>query len=66
MKSLPKIAIQASLDELDGLQAEQVLLYIKGLLNKPRKNRDYYELKQEAMREIRQALDSNKSLELLS
>ncbi|MEQ8425533.1 MAG: hypothetical protein RIA63_12540 [Cyclobacteriaceae bacterium] len=61
MKSLPKIAIQASLDELDGLQAEQVLIYIKGLLNKPRRNRDYYELKQEALREIRQALDRDKN-----
>jgi hypothetical protein len=66
MKSLPKIAIQASLDELDGLQAEQVLLYIKGLLNKPRKNRDYYESKQEAMKEIRQALNEDKRLELLA
>lgn len=64
MKSLPKIAIQASLDELNGLQAEQVLLYIKGLLSKPRKNRDYYELKQEAMKEIRQALDGDKSLKM--
>lgn len=64
MKSLPKIAIQASLDELDGLQAEQVLLYIKNLLNKPRRNRDYYELKQEALKEIRQALDKDTSLEL--
>jgi len=59
MKNSPKIAIQASLDELDGLQAEQVLLYIKRLLNKPRKNRSYYELKQEALREIRQALNNN-------
>jgi len=66
MKSLPKIAIQASLDELDGLQAEQVLLYIKGLLNKPRKNRDYYESKREAMREIRQALDKDTSPELMA
>jgi len=66
MKSLPKIAIQASLDELDGIQAEQVLIYIKGLLNKPRRNRDYYELKQEALKEIRQALDKDKSLELLA
>ncbi len=66
MKSLPKIAIQASLDELDGLQAEQVLLYIKGLLNKPRKNRDYYKQKQEAMKEIRQALDRNQSLGMLA
>jgi len=61
MKSLPKIAIQASLDELDGLQAEQVLIYIKGLLNKPRRNRDYYEQKQEALKEIRQALDRDKN-----
>lgn len=66
MKSLPKIAIQASLDELDGLQAEQVLLYIKGLLNKPRKNRDYYELKQEAMEEIRKALDEDRSVKVLA
>ncbi|MEQ8304388.1 MAG: hypothetical protein RIB47_13415 [Cyclobacteriaceae bacterium] len=64
MKNSPKIAIQASLDELDGLQAEQVLLYIKRLLNKPRKNRSYYELKQEALREIRQALNNSTSLEL--
>jgi hypothetical protein len=64
MKSLPKIAIQASLDELDVLQAEQVLLYIKGLLKKTPRNRDYYELKQAALREIRQALDKDTSLEL--
>lgn len=66
MKHSPKIAIQASLDELNVLQAEQVLLYIKGLLNKPRKNRDYYEVKQEAMKEIRQALDKDKQPELLA
>ncbi|HNP06182.1 MAG TPA: hypothetical protein PKN99_01080 [Cyclobacteriaceae bacterium] len=66
MKSLPKIAIQASLDELNGLQAEQVLLYIKRLLNKPRKNRDYYELKQEAMEEIRKALDEDKGVKMLA
>lgn len=64
MKSLPKIAIQASLDELDVLQAEQVLLYIKGLLNKTPRNRDYYELKRKALKEIRQALDKDESLEL--
>ncbi len=66
MKSLPKIAIQASLDELNGLQAEQVLLYIKGLLNKPRKSRDYYELRQEAMKEIRKALNEDKGLKMLA
>ncbi|HEY5691870.1 MAG TPA: hypothetical protein VIS49_10465 [Cyclobacteriaceae bacterium] len=64
MKSLPKIAIQASLDELDVLQAEQVLIYIKGLLNKTPRNRNYYELKQEALKEIRKALDQDSSLEL--
>ncbi|GAB1445645.1 hypothetical protein MASR2M41_13590 [Flammeovirgaceae bacterium] len=67
MKSLPKIAIQASLEELNGLQAEQVLLYIKRLLNKPRKKRDYYELKQEALKEIRKALnDENNELKMLA
>lgn len=64
MQSLPKIAIQASLDELDVLQAEQVLLYIKRLLNKTPRNRNYYELRQEALKEIRQALDQDKSLKL--
>ncbi|MBX2941034.1 MAG: hypothetical protein KF860_01700 [Cyclobacteriaceae bacterium] len=67
MKSLPKIAIQASLEELNGLQAEQVLLYIKRLLNKPRKKRDYYELKQETLKEIRKALnDENNELKMLA
>lgn len=64
MQSLPKIAIQASLDELDVLQAEQVLLYIKRLLRKTPRNRNYYELRQEALKEIRQALDQDKSLKL--
>lgn len=54
------------MDELNGLQAEQVLLYIKRLLNKPRKNRDYYELKQEAMEEIRKALDEDKGVKMLA
>ena len=52
------------MDELDVLQAEQVLLYIKGLLNKTPRNRDYYELKRKALKEIRQALDKDESLEL--
>lgn len=61
MKNSPKIAIRASLEELDGFQAEQVLNYIKRLLEIPGKGRSYYEVKQEAMREIRQALDSGKA-----
>ena len=56
MKNSPKIAIQASLDELDSSQAEQVLNYIKNMLNQPRKTRDYYEFKREALDEIRRAL----------
>ena len=59
MKNSPKIAIQASLEELDGFQAEQVLNYIKNLLEPPAKGKSHYELKQEALREIRQALDSD-------
>ena len=66
MKNSPKIAIQASLAELDGLQAEQVLEYIKGLLGKPRKTRDYYAFKREALNEIRQALNKNGGLTLIA
>lgn len=66
MKNSPKIAIQASLAELDSLQAEQVLEYIKGLLGKPRKTRDYYEFKQKALNEIRQALNKNGGLKLIA
>jgi hypothetical protein len=66
MKNSPKIAIQASLAELDSLQAEQVLAYIKGLLEKPRKTRDYYEFKREALDEIRQALTTNGGLKLIA
>jgi|GEM_PF-1937064 len=66
MKNSPKIAIQASLAELDSLQAEQVLAYIKGLLEKPRKTRDYYEFKREALNEIRQALNPNDKLKLIA
>jgi len=64
MKNSPKIAIQASLAELNSLQAEQVLDYIKGLLQKPRKTRDYYEFKRKALNEIRQALNTNGGLKM--
>lgn len=61
MNNSPKIAIQASLDELDGFQTEKVLQYIKGLLDQPRKTRDYYEFRSEALKEIRQALKKGDS-----
>lgn len=35
MKHSPKLAIVQSLDAMDRMQMEEVLLYIKGLLNKP-------------------------------
>ena len=66
MKNSPKIAIQASLAELDSLQAAQVLEYIKGLLEKPRKTRDYYEFKRNVLDEIRQALNKNGGLKLIA
>lgn len=66
MKNSPKIAIQASLDELDGNQAEKVLGYIKSLLSQPRRNRDYYEFKREALNEIQQALSEDKSFSLIA
>jgi len=56
MRNSPKIAIQASLGELDGSQAEKVLRYIKALLRKQGKNRDHTAFKKEAMQEIQIAL----------
>lgn len=64
MNNSPKIAIQASLDELDNLQTQQVLDYIRNLTRKPARNRSYGEFKQEAMKEIRQALRKDKGLTL--
>jgi hypothetical protein len=60
MKNSPKLAIVQSLDAMDQLQVEEVLLYIKGLLNKPALATDYPSFKREAMKEIRQALRQEK------
>ncbi len=51
MKNSPKLAILQSLDVMDQVQMETVLIYIKSLLHLP-EQKD----KKEAMREIRQAL----------
>ena len=64
MNNSPKIAIQASLDELDNLQIQKVLQYIKDLTGHPRKQRDYGAFKLEAMKEIRQALRKDNGLQL--
>ncbi len=60
MKHSPKLAILQSLDAMDQLQMEEVMLYIKGLLNKPSQANDYQSFKREAMKEIRQALRQEK------
>ena len=52
----PKLAILQSLDGMDQVQMEEVLKYIKGILNKPQRTKSYQRFKSEAMKEIRQAL----------
>ena len=57
-----KLAILQSLDALTKVQMEEVLTYIKEVLNQPEKN---LIAKKEAMKEIRQALrQSKKGLQL--
>ena len=51
----PKIAILESLSEMDNLQAQKVLEYIKSMIF-TKENSDYSRFKREALREIRQAL----------
>ncbi|MFN5170692.1 MAG: hypothetical protein ACK5DD_13805 [Cyclobacteriaceae bacterium] len=60
MKHSPKLAIVQSLDAMDQVQMEEVLQYIKGLLNQPARTPDYQTFKREAMNEIRQALQKDK------
>ncbi len=59
MNKSPKLAILQSLDAMDQVQMEQVLLYIKGLLVRNEKV-DYRNFKSEAMKEIRNALRGEK------
>lgn len=56
----PKLAILQSLDTMDQVQMEEVLQYMKGLLNQPPRTADYQSFKREAMKEIRMALRENK------
>ncbi|MCE2935394.1 MAG: hypothetical protein ACK5V5_10690 [Cyclobacteriaceae bacterium] len=64
MKHSPKLAIVQSLDAMDQMQMEEVLQYIKRLLNQPVRNPDYQSFKREAMKEIRQALQDKRGLQL--
>jgi hypothetical protein len=59
MKHSPKLAILQSLDGMDQVQMEEVLMYIKTVLNKPNRTANYQRFKNEAMKEIRQALRKN-------
>jgi hypothetical protein len=56
MLQSPKLAILQSLDAMDKVQMEEVLIYIKSILNQPEKTTDYKAFKKEAMKEIRKAL----------
>ena len=62
MKHSPKLAILQSLDAMDQVQMENVLQYIKGVLQQPA-HLDYKSFKKEAMREIRNALRQNRKSE---
>lgn len=55
MKNSPKLAILQSLDVMDQMQMENVLVYIRQLLQH-HANRTNKDFKKEAMKEIRKAL----------
>ena len=59
MKHSPKLAILQSLDAMDPMQMEQVLDYIKGLVGKESAYRNF---RNEAMKEIRKALRTEKKV----
>lgn len=59
MQNSPKLAILQSLDTMDAVQMEEVLKYIKGVLNPANRNVNYQVFKSEAMKEIAQALKNN-------
>lgn len=60
-----KLQILESLNALDQSQANDVLLYIKTMLNSSKEAR-YGKFKQEAMKEIRQALSHERILTKVS
>ena len=61
MNNTPKLAILQSLDAMDQVQMEQVLVYIKQVLVRNEKM-DYRNFKSEAMKEIRKALRIEKKV----
>lgn len=57
-----KLQILESLSALDHYQTEKVLAYIKNMLVSSRDESKYKRFKREAMKEIRQALKTDRSL----
>lgn len=62
METTPKLAILETLREMDNVQAESVLKYIKSLLANSKCSPDYGYFKQQALKEIRSALGNNGEL----
>ena len=54
-----KVRILESLGGLDQLQSEQVLAYIRSILNSRKDEEDYANFKKRAMDEIQHALNKN-------
>lgn len=59
-----KLRILESLEALDQSQSEKVLAYIKNMLAATQSENQYKRLKREAMKEIRNALKTDRSLRL--
>lgn len=59
-----KLRILESLDALDQSQSEKVLAYIKSMIATSRDESQYNRFKREAMKEIRKALKTDRSLKL--
>ncbi|HRJ29325.1 MAG TPA: hypothetical protein PLV21_00545 [Cyclobacteriaceae bacterium] len=59
-----KLQILESLDALDQSQSEKVLAYIKNMLVASKDESQYKRFKREAMKEIRKALKTDRSLKL--
>lgn len=59
-----KLRILESLDALDQTQSEKVLAYIRNMLADSQYDNQYKRFKREAMKEIRKALKTDRSLKL--
>ena len=66
MQNSPKLAILQSLDSMDAVQMEEVLKYIKSVLNTTNRTVSYQVFKSEAMKEIAQALKNNPNAGILA